>query len=723
MFSKSLTVECFAALRRLVLVTSSTAHRASTPILSHRFSHNTNRCQQAVQARAFSHSRTFQASANSKSKSKSKSQSQSPAKSSPSNKKSITLSAFISVANLANQLNIRYTSLVKALKDLGFDDSQVGHDYILDNETASLVAEEFNYRVTNSQSQSDAKYDVFKSPPCLDPKRLKPRPPIVTIMGHVDHGKTTILDHLRKSSIVKGEFGGITQHIGAFSVKTPVSQKLITFLDTPGHAAFLKMRERGANVTDIVVLVVAADDSVKPQTIEAIKHCQKYNTNVIIAINKCDKPDAQPKLVLNDLAANGIYTEEYGGDIQVVQVSGLTGLNMDKLEEEIITLAEVLDLKAEFSPAGGAGVEGHVIESQVKKGAGNVATVLVTRGTLKNGSILVAGQTWCKVKSLKNEFDQPVKLATPATPVEVYGWKELPESGDLVLEVKKEAKAKSVCEYRIQRAKDEQKFNDLENINKSRMQQKQQLEREEKLKELLKYGLSKEDLKQKELELFGSPEDEASADGKTKEVPFIIKADVSGSAEAIVESIGGIGNEEVKPVILYEEVNAPNESDIDRAEAAGATIVCFNVNVSKDVLSNAEKRGVKIVQFTVIYHLIEEVSDILSSYLKPITETTVLGQVDIKAIFTITNPKTKKKFKIAGSKVASGVILRNSKAIVKRNELVVFKGELNGIKQGKEDVEEVRKGSECGVQFKNWEDFQENDVVEVYEEKEVPRHL
>ncbi|GMM37283.1 translation initiation factor 2 [Saccharomycopsis crataegensis] len=632
--------------------------------------------------------------------------------------KSISISSFISVANLANQLGVRYNQLSKSLATLGFDDDQLGHDYILDHETAALVAEEFGFTIINdSIEKMDEKYDVQPAPPCEDLAKLKPRPPIVTIMGHVDHGKTTILDFLRKSSIVKGEFGGITQHIGAFSVTTPVSKKNITFLDTPGHAAFLKMRERGASVTDIVILVIAADDSVKPQTIEAIKHCQKSNANVVLAINKCDKPDAKPDKVLQDLTQHGIFAENYGGDIQAVRVSGLSGLNMDKLEEEVVALAEVLDLKAEFN---GVPVEGHVIESQVKKGAGNVATVLVTRGSLKNGSIVVAGQTWGRVKSLKNEFNKTVKVATPSMPVEVYGWKQLPEAGDLVIEVPTEAKAKSVIDYRIERSRIQQQLKELDNINKQRILQKQESEREEKMKELLKFGLSPEDLRKKEIELFGDKED--VSDGPIQ-VPFIVKADVSGSSEAIQESISQIGNEEVMPEVLYEEVGSPTDSDLDRAESAGASVICFNVKVPKDVALKAQNRNIPIYEFTVIYHLIEEVTSILSSKLKPIIETNILGEAEVKAVFSITNPKNKKQFKIAGSKITSGTIERKNSVVVKRDGLVVFKGSLNAIKSGKDDASSMRKGSECGIHFKNWEDFQEGDTIEAYEEVEVPRYL
>lgn len=615
------------------------------------------------------------------------------------------------MANLANQLGKRFTDLLSSLSALGFDKNQIGHDYILDRETAALIAEEFGYS-TEAQSQEilDEKYDVLPEKP--DPSSLKPRAPIVTIMGHVDHGKTTILDFLRKLSVVAQEFGGITQHIGAFSVTTPLSKKQATFLDTPGHAAFLKMRQRGADVTDIVVLVVAADDLVKPQTIEAIKHCQKSQAHVIVAINKCDKPEANPQKVLGDLAAHGIYTESYGGDVQAVEVSGKTGLGMDRLEEAVVALAEILDLKASFKGQ----VQGHVIESQVKKGAGNVATVLILNGTLKTGAFLVAGSSWCKVRALKNEFGKIVKNAPPATPVEVYGWKELPEAGDTVLQVESESKAKLVVEYRVEKNKVQSQLEALDSINKSRVSQKQQAEKDARLRELLKHGLSADDLK-KEEDLMSEVQEEVI------EVPFIVKADVSGSCEAIKESIANIGNDEVKSAIIYDEVGSPTESDLDRAEAAGAHIVCFNVKVPKDIAFQATRRGVEIQEYTVIYYLIEDVIKTLSSKLKPKIETKITGEGEIRTVFSITNPKTKKKFKIAGTRVSNGVLERSNKVLVKRGDLIVFKGVMNGIKTGKEDASVVRKGSECGVHFKNWEDFEEGDVIEAYEEIEIPRYL
>lgn len=632
-------------------------------------------------------------------------------------RKQLVVPTFVSVANLANKLNIRYTQLSKTLIDLGFDRTQIASDYLLDKETAALIAQEFGFEIIIKNNDEKESKPISK----VNEKNLKPRPPVVAIMGHVDHGKTTILDHLRKSSIVKSEHGGITQHIGAFSVTTPISKKQITFLDTPGHSAFLKMRERGANITDIVILVVAADDSVKPQTLEAIKHCDKYRSNVIVAINKCDKPDANPSKVLNDLSANGIYTEQYGGDIQAVEVSGLTGLNMDKLEEEIITLAEVLELKAEKT---GVPVKGHIIESQVKKGAGNSASVLVTQGTLKVGSILVAGSTWGKVKSMKNEFQKNVKNVAPGFPVEVFGWKELPNAGDSVLEVKKESSAKQFVAERNMKIQEEKSLNELEDLNKSRIQQKLQLEKQEKLKELLKYGLSVEDLKKKELELEDQYSEETTNENGIREIPFIVKSDVSGSAEAVVESVSNIGNDEIKPTILYSEVGSPTESDLERAKITkDATIICFNVPVSKDILLKAEKNGVKVLNFNIIYNLIEEVTNILSSHLKPLTEKTVLGTANIKQVFEITNPKNKRKFKIAGSRVINGTVTRNSKVLVMRNNLVIYKGTVDGIKQAKDEAESVRKGSECGIQFDNWEDFEAGDVIETYEEKEVPRHL
>lgn len=614
---------------------------------------------------------------------------------------SIQIPTYITVANLAKILNIPLNAFLRRLRSLGFED--MTHNYILDKENASLIADEYGYKITMND---DTGLDLFPAPE--DPSKLQSRAPVVTIMGHVDHGKTTILDYLRKSSIVDNEHGGITQHIGAFSVVTPISKKKITFLDTPGHAAFLKMRERGAIITDIVILVVAADDSVMPQTIEAIKHAKKSNVPIIVAINKCDKPGVNIDKVLSDLARYEIDIEDYGGDTQTVQVSGKTGLNMDKLEEAVVTLSELSEFRAEHK---GIASEGWIIESQVVKGLGNVATVLVRRGTVKPGSFLVAGNTYCKVRGMKDEHGKTVKLAGPSTPVQIWGWKDLPDAGEQMLEAKDEKTAKKVVDNRIARAKQIQTGKDMEKINAKRQEEIKELKRQEQLNEMKLAGLNVDDMK-----LADEDED------KCVQVKYIIKSDVFGSAEAIKESIDGLGNDEVKSLVISHEAGPPTDSDIDLAKTLGAKIICFNLKAPKPIQSKAEQAGVQISEHNIIYRLIEEVTEELTSHLKPHIELKTIAEADIKDVFTISG-KNKTKVKVAGCRISTGIIKRSSKVKVIRDGEVVFTGVLSSLKHVKDDISEAKKGTECGISFEKWDNFESGDVVEAYEEVSHPRYL
>lgn len=615
----------------------------------------------------------------------------------------IQVPTFITVSNLATIMGVPLGDLLKKLEILGFEG--MTHNYILDKENASLIADEYGFEVTMND---DTGADLFPSPECEDESKLKLRAPVVTIMGHVDHGKTTILDHLRKSSVVDQEHGGITQHIGAFSVITPISKQKITFLDTPGHAAFLKMRERGAIITDIVILVVAADDSVMPQTIEAIKHAKKSGVPMIVAINKCDKPGVNTDKVLADLSSHGIDVEDYGGDTQTVKVSGKTGLNMDKLEEAVITLREMYDFKSEITNIPS---EGWVIESEIVKGMGNVSTVLVRRGTVKTGSYLVAGTTYCKVRGMKDENGKTVKTAGPSTPVQVWGWKELPQSGDQILEAKNEQIAKKVCQNRINRERQIQAARDIETINKKRQDEIKELQRQEKINELKLAGFDEKTLK-----------GEFDTDPECIKVKYIIKSDVFGSAEAIKGSIDGLGNEEVKSVVVLHEAGMPSDSDVERAKALDAKILCFNVKIPKTTQAKADKNLVDIKEYNIIYRLIEDVTNELTSHLKPHIETKILAEVEIKDVFTITS-KTKLKFKIAGCKVSSGNIKRSSKIKVLRGKNEIFDGTLSSLKHVKDDISEAKRGSECGLSVENWDKFQAGDIIQAYEEIVHPRYL
>ncbi|KAI5294977.1 hypothetical protein KEM52_002705, partial [Ascosphaera acerosa] len=520
----------------------------------------------------------------------------------------ISLPEFISVGNLATALNTRPADFVKQLEAFGFED--VSYSHVLDAETAGLIAAEYGYEARAGLAKDDVE-DLIPAPKPSDTSHLPSRPPVVTIMGHVDHGKTTLLDWLRKSSVVSTEHGGITQHIGAFSVTMP-SGKVITFLDTPGHAAFLEMRRRGAEVTDIVILVVAADDSVKPQTVEAIKHAKEAGVPMIVAVNKIDLPDTDPDTVKIDLANNGVQVEEQGGDVQCMHVSGKTGQGMIELEEAIVALSEMLDHRAERT----GNVEGWLIESTQKR-AGKVATVLVTRGTLRPGKIIVAGKAWARVRSLRDESGQLVKKALPGTPVEVDGWRMAPVAGDQVLQAETEQRAKEVVELRRLRDETKELGEDVSAINDAR---KQELER-------------------RKADLTAAGEDAgddgaAVADGdgsKTagpRGVPFIVKADVSGSVEAIVNALAGLGNSEVYARVLRASVGPITTSDIAQAAASKADIVSFNMPVDPGLKRLAQTEDVRILDYNVIYEVMDQVTARLSEHLQPNVVHRVTGEAE-----------------------------------------------------------------------------------------------
>lgn len=620
----------------------------------------------------------------------------------------LDIPTFLSVANFATILRVRVPELLNKLEELGFEN--MTNDYILDAETAELIALEYDFEVNRDDNLGA---DLFPQELSTDPKKLKPRSPIVTIMGHVDHGKTTILDYLRKSSIVKGEFGGITQHIGAFVVETPVSKKKVTFLDTPGHAAFLKMRERGANMTDVIILVVAAEDSVKPQTIEAIKHARNAGVPVVVAINKCDKETANPEKVVADLSSHGIDVEDYGGETPTVRVSGKTGMGMKDLEEAVVTVADLLELKTQEK---GTAVEGWVLESEVKKGLGNVATFLVKKGELKPGSIIVAGTTFCKVRGMRDEHGKTVKVAKPSQPVEVSGWKELPDAGDVGLEAKNEALAKKVIGNREKRRRMLDEAEQIDRMNEQRTRALVTAQREEKIQDYQLKGFSMDEIRELEPELFDENE------AVVEKVNFIIKADVSGSAEAVRQSIEGLGNDEVQSNVIFEEVGAPSESDINRAKDSNAQILAFNVKVPKDIMNSASQAGVEIKEYNVIYHLIENVLETLTDKLPPIYETKVTARVSVKQLFDI-SLKGKQTMTIAGSRVIEGTFKRNSEVRLVRNDEVLYEGRVRQLKVEKNDVAEVKNGADCGVSLEGGPQIEVGDVIESVEKVPVKRHL
>ena len=574
----------------------------------------------------------------------------------------IHLPEHISVANLASALKVRGEQLFKKLAYLGYTD--ISPDHVLNAENASLIAMEYGFepRVYSHRDDSSAS-DLVAAPLPPDESSIPQRPPVVTIMGHVDHGKTTILDHLRKSSIAASEHGGITQHIGAFMV--PLSNhpgKTITFLDTPGHAAFLSMRQRGANVTDIVVLVVAADDSVMPQTVEAIKHARAAEVPIIVAVNKVDKDEAKPERVKQDLARHGVEVEDFGGDVQCVEVSGKTGTGMKELEEAIVTLSEVLEKRA---PTDGV-VEGWVLEA-TKNRSGKIATVLVRRGTLRPGDIIVAGTTWARVRSLRNEAGLVVAEACPGTPVEVEGWKGEPGAGDEVLQAPDEDRAGEVVEFRLMQAERKRLAEDMEAINETRRLQQEKRQKEETAQRSKKLGEWGDALYSEDTAL-----DQDASTG-TQEVYFIVKADVAGSAEAVINAISALGNNEVRAHVLRSGPGAVSEFDVEHAAAAKGHVIAFNTRMEPAILQMAANSGVRIVDRSIIYRVVEDVTAILSEKLPPRIVTSVTGEAEIVQLFDVT-VKGRKKMKIAGCKVRNGLVKRGGKTRLLRGTETIYDG-------------------------------------------------
>ncbi|KAI1346727.1 initiation factor 2 [Xylaria sp. FL0043] len=605
----------------------------------------------------------------------------------------IILPELISITALANALKIKPDDFLVQLGELGFEG--VTLDSLMAGETAALVAQEYGYEPTVDAGDGQ---DLKPRPPPEDPSVLPSRPPVVTIMGHVDHGKTTILDYLRQSSVAAQEHGGITQHIGAFSVKLS-SGKPITFLDTPGHAAFLTMRQRGANVTDIVVLVVAADDSVKPQTLEALKHARAAKVPIIVAINKIDKDGARIDAVKSDLAKAGLEIEDYGGDVQVVCVSGKTGQGMEDLEENILTLSEILDHRAELDgPA-----EGWVLESSLKP-TGKVATVLVKRGTLRPGDYIAAGLTWAKIRQLRNEAGVDVAEAPPGTPVEILGWKDLPAAGDQVIQSPDEDRAKTAVSYREGLREREKDAAEYEVIAEARKALQEKREREKAASE---GGTSVQEV---------LPDEENG----TKIVNFVVKGDVHGSVEAVCAAIQEIGSHEVRPRVLRSATGPITESDVDHAATSKSVLVNFATTTPGYIRRMAEEQGVRILEHTIIYHLVDDVKAKLSEYLNPEVSIRVLGEAEILQVFPINMWKRVYK-NIAGCRVRNGVVGKNNLYRILRRGEVIFHGKLETLKHVKKDVMEMRKGTECGMGFEEFQDLQVGDQIQAYEEVRTAR--
>ena len=577
----------------------------------------------------------------------------------------IHLPEFIGVSNLASVLKVRVEDFLKKMSELGFDG--LNNDHVLDAETAGLIAAEFNFEaiIDNTEEQD------LKPRPLVDDKTPLPtRPPVVTIMGHVDHGKTTLLDYLRKSSVAASEHGGITQHIGAFSVPMP-GGRLITFLDTPGHEAFLAMRKRGANVTDIVILVVAADDGVKPQTIEAIKHAQSANVPMIVAINKVDKEESDIERVKQDLARHSVEIEDFGGETQVVCVSGKTGHGMKELEDAAVALADIIDMRAEKDGE----AEGWVLEATTKK-AGRVATVLVRRGTLRPGGIVVAGTSWAKVRCLRNEAGAMVSEAGPGTPVEVDGWREQPSAGDEMLQAPDEQKAKSVVEYRLEALGRTQLAADIAAVNESRRNEQEKREQKEKAAALASATTENSSASSNTEPTNVETEPEKPS---LQEVFLVLKADVSGSLEAVTDAISSLGNSEVQPRILRSGVGSITEFDIDHAAVAKGHIISFNTVIGGSIRRIAEDRNVRIIDQSIIYRLVDDVKAVLQEKMPDVISQKVTGEAEVAQVFDI-KVKGRETVPVAGCRVRNGAVSKGSKVRVLRGKEVVYDGKQRALR-------------------------------------------
>lgn len=617
----------------------------------------------------------------------------------------VVLPKFSTVTYLSTLLKRPLVKVQNTMQNMGFSSNH--WDYIVDDESAVLIAEELGIKAEINTNNGENLYPQSLPESMTE---IPPRPPVVALMGHVDHGKTTLLDYFRNSRIVDGEKGGITQHIGAFLTKLSNSQE-ICFLDTPGHEAFLKLRQRGANLTDLILLVVAADDSVMPQTKEAIKHASAAGVPIIVALTKCDKPESKPDRVIADLAGAGVDVEAYGGETQCIPVSAITGQGIDDLVAALQAQIEIQDVRA---PTKNFRAEGVVVESSVSKALGPAATMIVRKGVLKPRQIVVAGTTWCRVRQLTNERSQSLKEAYPGTPVRITGWKELPEPGDTVLESPGgEAQAKRVVENRKRSLTAAQEAKQIVIMNDNMLLQQAEADKRARHEERAVLGLADVNVEKGTSEKTGP-----------REVPFIIKADVAGSAEAMNDIIGQLGNHEIKATVLFSAVGSVTESDVFRAEVAGknASIIAFNTNVPRQIERLAEQREVPIKRYDVIYKATEDVSAQLSSQLSPIVTRKVVGNAEIRAVFEIT-VKRKAKLQVAGIKVNRGIFAPSTLVQVVRGKNVIYDGLLATIQHGKDDVSEAHKGSEYGVTFNKWSEFKEGDIIEGYEEIKIPRYI
>ena len=578
-------------------------------------------------------------------------------------KRDVNIPKVITIRELASRMAEQSSSIIKHLLGMGVT-ATINHS--IDSDTAEYLVKEFGHNPIKEVKAEE----IIKKNKELKPENLKSRPPIVTVMGHVDHGKTSVLDVLRKANVVSGEFGGITQHVGAYQIEHNSSK--ITFIDTPGHAAFTEMRARGSKLTDIVVLVVAADDGVKPQTIESIKHAKAAKVPIVVAINKCDLPEADPQKVKNQLLEHELIAEELSGDTLMVEISTKTKQNLSKLVESIILQSEILDLKADYNIKASA----VVLESKVDIGRGPIANIIITSGTLKKGDYFVSGLKWGKVRAIINDLGQNIQEAYPASPVEVLGINGASKSGDDFIVLENEKEAKSLCDARIQESK----------IGKN--------------------------------PITFATQESAFKDKKAEELNLIIKSDVHGSSEAIISAVMQIKHDEIKPKIILSDIGMITETDVSLAKASNALLIAFNVKPTKEAKKLAEQEKISISSYNIIYEVLDFIKNRMSGLLSPDVEEQIIGSAEILEIF-----KVSKVGKVAGSKVLDGEILNDANARVIRDGAIIYNGKINTIFREKNQAKQVSAGLECGITLKDFNDFQKKDIIEAYNSKITERRI
>ena len=578
-------------------------------------------------------------------------------------KREVSIPEIITIRELANRMSEQSSNLIKHLLSMGVK-ATINH--AIDTDIAEYLVKEFGHHPIKEEKAED----IIKK--IKEPKKenLKSRPPIVTVMGHVDHGKTSLLDVLREANVVEGEFGGITQHIGAYQIKKESNK--ITFIDTPGHAAFTEMRSRGSKLTDIVVLVVAADDGVKPQTVESIKHAKAANVPIVVAINKCDLPDADPQKIKNQLLEHELIAEDLSGDTLMIEISTKTKNNLDKLVESVILQAELLDLKTEYDTK----AKGIVLESKIDIGRGPVVNIIVTSGNLNKGDYFVSGKKWGKIRAIINDKGQSIDIAEPSTPVEILGINGASNAGDDFIVLSTEKEAKNLAEARVNEAKE-----GVKNLN-------------------------------------FATKDNAFSKKNSEELNIIVKSDVHGSAEAIKFAISNIKHDEVKTKILLSDIGMITETDVTLAKASDAILIAFNVKPSKEAKKLAEKENINIQSFNIIYELIDFIKNKMSGLLTPEINEEITGTAEVLDIF-----KVSKVGKVAGSKVLNGEINQDSLARVIRDGTIVFNGKVGSIFREKNQVKQVNAGLECGISVKDFNDFQIKDIIEVYKSNIIERQI